>query len=412
MATLDPSIILSGQQPNFLAIAGGANQLAQAKIEDARRNALAALIQQQGPNIMAGDPQALNALATHDPQAALGIQQQRQSMQIDAATFAQQQKAAADATAQALKDSQDAAAAKIAAAEVEELKRAFMGGFGMYQSGDMAGLQAYIAQNGLDKELGVTPENYPYMAAMIKGVTEGIEAVAKMQPKDEDPFKGAPSGYYMKDPGDPSAGVSLLPGYTPPASSGLKVTTNPDGTMSLEQGPGVTGKPLTEAEGRNSGFFIRMRDSGALLDQFEDQGLSLMAKLKSKDPTGLANYLQSPEYLQFDQAKRDFVNALLRRESGAVISDAEFANAERQYFPQPGDPQEVVEQKRKNRENAIKGVAVGAGQGLNNPIVKGAGQGKADFKAMDIDQLLSVDVNNLTADEVEAMLARMKELGL
>jgi hypothetical protein len=51
-----------------------------------------------------------------------------------------------------------------------------------------------------------------------------------------------------------------------------------------------------------------------------------------------------------DQAKRNFVNAVLRRESGAVISPSEFENAHVQYFPVPGDSEKVLAQKKANRE--------------------------------------------------------------
>jgi hypothetical protein len=73
------------------------------------------------------------------------------------------------------------------------------------------------------------------------------------------------------------------------------------------------------------------------------------------------NYALTPEYRQYDQAKRDFVNAILRQESGAVIADSEFANAEKQYFPQPGDDPATIEQKRRNRETAIKAIREASG---------------------------------------------------
>lgn len=62
-----------------------------------------------------------------------------------------------------------------------------------------------------------------------------------------------------------------------------------------------------------------------------------------------------------EQAQRDFINAVLRQESGAVIADSEFNNARRQYFPQPGDSKAVIEQKARNRQRAIEGFKVGAG---------------------------------------------------
>jgi hypothetical protein len=35
------------------------------------------------------------------------------------------------------------------------------------------------------------------------------------------------------------------------------------------------------------------------------------------------------------QAEQNFINAILRKESGAAISPSEYKNAEKQYFPQP-----------------------------------------------------------------------------
>ena len=68
-----------------------------------------------------------------------------------------------------------------------------------------------------------------------------------------------------------------------------------------------------------------------------------------------ANVVLSKEQQQVEQAQRNFVNAVLRQESGAVINPSEFENAIKQYFPQPGDKKEVIEQKRKNRMMVIEG---------------------------------------------------------
>ncbi len=75
------------------------------------------------------------------------------------------------------------------------------------------------------------------------------------------------------------------------------------------------------------------------------------------------NFLVSDNFQKFDQAQRDFINAVLRRESGAAIAATEFANATQQYFPQPGDSAEKLAQKRANRIEAIRGIAAAAGPG-------------------------------------------------
>jgi hypothetical protein len=63
---------------------------------------------------------------------------------------------------------------------------------------------------------------------------------------------------------------------------------------------------------------------------------------------------KSDEYKQIEQAQRDFVNAVLRQESGAAIAESEFENAIKQYFPQPGDTAEVVRQKQINRQQQFE----------------------------------------------------------
>ena len=74
----------------------------------------------------------------------------------------------------------------------------------------------------------------------------------------------------------------------------------------------------------------------------------------------------SAEQQQVDQARRNFITAVLRQESGAAIAASEFANEERKYFPQVGDTAEVIAQKQKARELAIKAMNIQAGPGARN----------------------------------------------
>lgn len=148
------------------------------------------------------------------------------------------------------------------------------------------------------------------------------------------------------------------------APNGTRLTVGPNGEMVMEQGPLGRGPKLTEAEGKNSGFLVRANDSQKTLNTLEAEGTSLWNNTAGKIPVA-GNFLRSQDAQKYDQAKRDFINAQLRRESGAVISPEEFANAEQQYFPQPGDGPEVIVQKRRNRDNAIRGLEIGAGPGAD-----------------------------------------------
>lgn len=119
-------------------------------------------------------------------------------------------------------------------------------------------------------------------------------------------------------------------------------------------------KPLNDVQSKALQFGTRMRAAGAVLDGLAARGVDQPGLIKrAADTVGLgtaANWTQSGEQQQVEQAQRDFINAVLRRESGAAIAESEFANARQQYFPQIGDSPEVIAQKRKNREIAAAGV--------------------------------------------------------
>lgn len=155
------------------------------------------------------------------------------------------------------------------------------------------------------------------------------------------------------------------------ARSGMSLTTNPDGTVTLTEGTVGNMPKLTESEGRNSGFYGRGVESQQILNDLESQGTSLWNKTVGNLPV-VGNFARSEDAQRYDQAKRNFINAVLRRESGAVISPEEFANAEQQYFPQPGDGPEVIEQKRNNRDTTIQGLKVSSGQGAQFALPPGA----------------------------------------
>ena len=126
-------------------------------------------------------------------------------------------------------------------------------------------------------------------------------------------------------------------------------------------------KPLTESQGRANLFGTRAAEADAILLPLENNIslVGLASKQAVQDTPGIGgpagaigNALLSKEQQMVEQAQRNFVNAVLRVESGAVINPSEFENAKKQYFPQPGDGAAVIEQKRKNRKTAIEGLNV------------------------------------------------------
>jgi hypothetical protein len=136
-----------------------------------------------------------------------------------------------------------------------------------------------------------------------------------------------------------------------------KAGTSTTGSSTISS---VTGKPLSETERVSLGYATRMQQAGTLIDQIgkDFTGVTSYVGNSPKMP----NFLKSEDRQKFEQAQRNFVNAVLRRESGAVISEEEFANAKQQYFPQPGDTSGVVEQKQQNRMTAINNMLSAGGQ--------------------------------------------------
>lgn len=159
-------------------------------------------------------------------------------------------------------------------------------------------------------------------------------------------------------PGTPEYQQAIMEHYR---KSGMEITTNPDGTMTFSQGTTHRGPKLTVEEGKNAGFLLRAKSAEEVISKVGKEGTSVYNKTAQSLPLGIGNFAVSQDAQKYDQAQRDFVNAVLRQESGAVISPEEFNNAKIQYFPQPGDGPKVIEQKRINRENAIKGFQVRAG---------------------------------------------------
>lgn len=110
----------------------------------------------------------------------------------------------------------------------------------------------------------------------------------------------------------------------------------------------INGKAQNATQSTVNGYANRLLEAERVLSVVNNQfaGGTAYGNL-------LPNVLQSAERQQFEQAKRNFVNAVLRRESGAVISPSEFQNAAIQYFAQPGDKEETLLQKAANRNTVI-----------------------------------------------------------
>lgn len=131
----------------------------------------------------------------------------------------------------------------------------------------------------------------------------------------------------------------------------------------------------TETQANATTFANRMEAAETNVKQFEGAATGIKDNMLrgvtdapySPVPRGATNWAVSKEYKQYEQAKSQFITAMLRRESGAAIAIEEFNRYDREFFPQVGDDAEVIKQKRDMRNVAIEGMKKGAGPVYSGP---------------------------------------------
>lgn len=216
----------------------------------------------------------------------------------------------------------------------------------------------------------------------------------------------AAPGAGMPGPRIPAPATQVIPGMT-------SVLDQPAAAPAA--GVPLRGKStaLTESQGNATAYGMRMREANAILEPLEKAGKTDTGVIKGvvggtlglvpfigdklEDASGsIFNALPrvlgglSPEQQQVMQARINFITAILRKESGAAIGANEFATAEKNYFPKPGDDAAAIAQKQQARRTAIRAMEIQAGPGAkqmggsgvipgasaNDPLGLGIGGGR------------------------------------
>ena len=208
--------------------------------------------------------------------------------------------------------------------------------------------------------------NTPQSKAALEYIQAGGDPASALKIAFERPKAASPSSTIGKLQSDLSSGLINKEQYEVAlanmAKPGMTLEVGPDGTTRFVQGATGAVKPLTEGQGKATGFFGRAQQAEDVLSGLEKQGTGLYDSIMSNIPIA-GNYMISEEYQKYGQAKRNFINAVLRQESGAAIGIDEFAGAELQYFPQPGEGDGVIKQKAANRRRAIEALKIASGNG-------------------------------------------------
>lgn len=184
--------------------------------------------------------------------------------------------------------------------------------------------------------------------------------------------------YTIKEQEDPNTGVKTFVRVNTEGPEGVINTGAP--TATTPNNPFGAGK-FNADQGKAAGFTDRMLQSEGILSGIApapgqegppvpgvqgagtDWRQTQLSNAREAPVVGkFANYAISTDRQKYDQAKADFINAQLRRESGAAIAASEFSNADKQYFPVPGDPPELIKQKAANRRAALEAMGREGGQ--------------------------------------------------
>lgn len=177
--------------------------------------------------------------------------------------------------------------------------------------------------------------------------------------------------------------ADVLGGGGRPASkapSGYRWTANgsleaiPGGPADKGTLGGVGVGKLTEGQGKDIVYYSRGRDSNELLTKNGNSLLmteggqgargivdSALQSLPLLGDSGVVNSLLSPERKQAKQAAAEFLSAILRKDTGAAITQQEFDIYGPMYLPMPGDDRKTLEQKSLAREGALESIKAGLG---------------------------------------------------
>jgi hypothetical protein len=224
----------------------------------------------------------------------------------------------------------------------------------------------------------------------------------------------------FRDPRNPTVVLQTIPKTQMPTAG--QVVERDDGTFLVDTRTGQArpvmgqggqpltggGKPLTEAQGNSVAFGARAIESNRIATDLEKQGVRNTGAIRTAvgGIAGMTPFIgeqleqgvrstfnvlpsvaggPSEQQQQTEQARRNFVSAVLRKESGAAIGIDEYKNEERKYFPQAGDTDKVIQQKQKARELAIEALKAQAGPSGVRQINQITGQsqgGVVDFNSL------------------------------
>lgn len=200
---------------------------------------------------------------------------------------------------------------------------------------------------------GAQPE---YMGALAKD--ERKQFYDQFDPKNmaDIDLKKAQAEYYRNKPTETPESYSI--GGTDRQGNIIQVG-NRSGNIRSVPVPGGTIYPKNPSlDQSNAGIYgQRAAEADQQLGQLIQGGFNPNDTMNAVQGSKyVPNIFKSGQVQSLEQSKRNFMTAVLRRESGATIRDEEMAEGNKQYFPVYGDGPDVLAQKAQNRKTVINGL--------------------------------------------------------
>lgn len=165
---------------------------------------------------------------------------------------------------------------------------------------------------------------------------------------------------------------------------------------------------LKEYQTKDAIFAERLERTNAAIDRvMEDYDPTRASNAWVPDDGPIGRLVNSSKWKQYLQAAREGIAAILRKDTGAAVTEAEWNLYWPMLFPQPGDTPEVVEQKRLARKAAAEGLKGSSGAAYNvlfpNGPVGSAGTGSIPSDAV---EMLKADPSPQAMTEFDAVFGQ------
>lgn len=154
-----------------------------------------------------------------------------------------------------------------------------------------------------------------------------------------------------------SARRASLPSYGQSA-----ITIDPE-TGALVANQGLANMKLTEGQSKDIGFLRRAQEANRGFTEKRVAALANTRDALSRSIPFVGSGLQSKESRQAVQVAKEFISGVLRKDTGAAVTDHEFEFYSDIFVPQWGDDSGTLELKAQSRQRFVDGLRAGLSNG-------------------------------------------------